>query len=278
MAVLWAGYRFAWGPTRSGTTPVPAPALWTGLSDLASVASGERPVYLLGRQSLTGWWYYFPVAIAVKTPLAFLVLAAIGAAGTARFARETRDWRWLAPPAAAAAMILSVLPSRLDLGIRYILPVYPLLSITASLGVVRLWLPRRLAAAGRAVAVLLVAWQIRSCARAHPEYVADFNEIAGDHPERFLNDSNLDWGQDLLRLAEELRRRHAVSVSLCYFGNADFRRHGLPNPRRLAPNERPTGWIAVSEMCLLDPSYFWLRDLRPEGRAGRSIRLYRLPN
>ena len=30
--------------------------------------------FLLGEFRMTGWWYYFPVALAVKTPIAFLLL------------------------------------------------------------------------------------------------------------------------------------------------------------------------------------------------------------
>ena len=34
--------------------------------------------YLFGRRSQFGWWYYYPVVLAVKTPLPFLVLLFIG--------------------------------------------------------------------------------------------------------------------------------------------------------------------------------------------------------
>ncbi len=278
LALLWAGYRFAWGPIRLGGTPVPAPALLLGLSNLTDIASGGHPAFLLGRQSQTGWWYYFPVALLVKTPLPTLVLGLIGAASIVAIAKKARDWRFLAPPAAAAAVLVMALPSKLDLGIRYILPIYPLLAITAGVGLKRLWASPGLRMPGRVTAILLVSWQLWSGARNYPDYVAYFNELAARHPERVLLDSNLDWGQDLLRLSRELHRRKATSVAICYFGNADIRRHGLPNPRRLVPNQWTSGWVAVSEMCLLDPSYSWLKAERPVGRVGRSIRLYNLPD
>lgn len=275
---VWAGYRFAWGPTHPGRIGLPAPAFVAGVRGMADYAAHGHPAFLLGEQSSRGWWYYFPVALLVKTPLAFLLLTAAGAVGVFAGAGMQSDWKTVAPLAAAAAILASVLPSRLDIGIRHILPIYPLLAILAGLGLRVFWTSPGLGAVGRFTAIALVGWQLWSAARTYPDYMAYFNELAERHPERVLLDSNLDWGQDLLRLSTELARRGASEVALCYFGNAEISRHGLPSPRRLTPNQPTTGWIAISEMCLLDPSYSWLKRYEPVGKAGRSIRLYHLEN
>jgi 4-amino-4-deoxy-L-arabinose transferase-like glycosyltransferase len=277
LVTVWAGYRFSSGPLVRGGPRLPAPDLVTGLHDLAGAAKADRPSFLLGRQSLDGWWYYFPIALAVKTPIPFLVMASLGGFAAVAAARRTRDWPWLAAPAGATAVLLSILPTRIDVGIRYLLPIYPLLAVTAGTGFSALWASRGLGTAGRVAAAALLAWQLWISVAAYPDFLAYFNGLAGRHPERVLLDSNLDWGQDLLRLSEELRRRRVPSVAVCYFGSADILRHGLPNPRRLPPNERTVGWIAVSEMCLLDPAYAWLKAYPPAGRAGRSIRIYFIP-
>ena len=273
---VWAGYRFAWGPIHPGGIGLPAPAFVAGVLGMEEYAAHGHPAFLLGQQSSRGWWYYFPVALLVKTPLAFLLLAAAGTVGVFAGAKKPSDWRTIAPLAAAAAILVAVLPSRLDIGIRHLLPIYPLLAIAAGLGLRLLWISPSFGAAGRFTASALLLWQLWSAARTYPHYLAYFNELADRHPERVLLDSNLDWGQDLLRLSTELAKRGASEVALCYFGNADISRHGLPNPRRLTPNQPTTGWIAVSEMCLLDPSYWWIKRYEPVCRAGRSIRLYYL--
>ena len=296
--LVWSAYRFSWGPLPAMTAPVarkilvgpeaaattgirvPAPEFWEGLRQIrASVyLRGGYPSYLLGRYSDTGWWYYFPVALAVKTPLGFLILTLAGAVAIAR--RPTRkDWRILAPAAAAAAILLTSMASRADIGVRHILPIYPLLSIAAGCGVVRLWNSNAAKSAIRVAIIALIGWQLFDSARAHPDYLAHFNELAGRHPDRVLLDSNLDWGQDLLRLSKELRARKVDSIALAYFGNADLSRHGLPPIRPVPPDRPTTGWVAISEMWLKDlrgggRSYSWLRDRVPVVTVGRSIRLY----
>ena len=51
-----------------------ANSFYRGLSDFAWHNSMGHLSYLLGQQSQTGWWYYFPVVFLVKTPTADLLL------------------------------------------------------------------------------------------------------------------------------------------------------------------------------------------------------------
>jgi hypothetical protein len=117
-----------------------------------------------------------------------------------------------------------------------------------------------------------------SSARAHPDYLAYFNELAGARPERVLVDSDLDWGQDLRRLTATLQRRGIDTLSVRLFGSADLRRHDLPVFRVLPPYQPATGWIAVSELMLRTSDRFtWLKAYEPVERVGKSIRLYHIP-
>jgi hypothetical protein len=132
------------------------------------------------------------------------------------------------------------------------------------------------------VAALLLGWHLTASIRAHPDYLAYFNELAGDHPERILVDSDLDSGQDLKRLADTLRARRVPAVWLAYAGSATVAEHGLPPVRWLEPHQRVTGWVAVSLYSLklgsLDrpghDDFAWLEQYTPVSRVGRSIRLY----
>src|SRR5439155_5938092 len=56
-----------------------------------------------------------------------------------------------------------------------------------------------------------------------------FNELVGGPREgwRWLVDSNLDWGQDMKRLARYLAARGEPPVKLAYFGLGDPSRYGI---------------------------------------------------
>ncbi|HUR79562.1 MAG TPA: glycosyltransferase family 39 protein [Thermoanaerobaculia bacterium] len=224
-------------------------------------AMGHGEAWLFGENRPNGFWYYFPVVVFFKTPLPFLVFAAAG------FLFLTRR-RALGIILIPLAMLAISMTSRINIGVRHVLPIYPFLTIAAACGVVLLWQH------SRALVLILGAWYFIGTAVAHPDYLAYFNELAGRHPERIAVDSNLDWGQDLLRL------RRAVGgqpVHLAYFGSADWQRH-LPNASPI-PARCTTGWVAVSEMMYLrqrDTELRWLTRYEPVARAGKSIRLYRI--
>ena len=168
---------------RLARAPVfPAPALFEGLGQLAAKNRAGHKSYLLGEVRTTGWWYFFPVALAVKTPLPFLLLTAAGLAAMCRLLSGVERRRQLEPAAIAFAILLVCLPSRINIGLRHVLPMYPFLAIVAGLGVVALWRARRAVPAASALAVLLVGWQLVASARTHPDYLAYFNELAGQPP------------------------------------------------------------------------------------------------
>ena len=301
LLTVWAGYRFAIGPLVQDAGPpaastalpaldriaradvFPAPALFEGLGQLAAKNRAGHKSYLLGEVRTTGWWYFFPVALAVKTPIPFLLLIGAGVVAAWR-AGGTDRRRRLEPAAIALAILLVCLPSRINIGLRHVLPMYPFLAVMAGMGVVSLWRARP-ALPFRALAVLLVGWQLVASARAHPDYLAWFNELAGPHPERILVDSDLDDGQDLKRLADTLRARHVPSVSLAYAGSATVAEHGLSPIHWLEPHRPVTGWVAASLYSLklgsLDrpghDDFAWLERYRPIAVVGRSIWLYYVP-
>src|ERR1039457_3741633 len=96
-----------------------------------------HPGFLLGERSNTGFWYFYPVVIAVKTPLAFLILVALGLT----FATRKREWfRPAGPPLAfSAGIVLVGLFTHINIGVRHILPVYVGFSLLAAAAAVQ-WL------------------------------------------------------------------------------------------------------------------------------------------
>ncbi|HEX4681304.1 MAG TPA: hypothetical protein VH277_01275 [Gemmatimonadaceae bacterium] len=256
-------------------------AFVSGVDTFLRHGSSGHPTFLLGTPRNRGWWYYYPVAVLVKTPLPLLLLAAIGSIAVLRQLRARSAWQPAAPLVAGALMLALSMTVRVDLGVRLVLPIYPLMAVMGAVGIRELLSqPARRAGAVLAALLLFVAAFIPM--RAHPDYLAYFNLFAGAHPEHVLVDSNLDWGQDLYRLRDTLQARGIRdSVRVAYFGTADLAAAGVPNSRLLGLHERATGWIAASETFLagewVGGAYAWLLNYPATARIGPSMRLWYIP-
>jgi 4-amino-4-deoxy-L-arabinose transferase-like glycosyltransferase len=265
--VLWAGYRFTWNPLGE---------LLTSVSHVVEHGTRGNEAYLLGRYSTSGWWYFFPVALAVKTPIAFLLFSAAGVF----LALPQPQWQRRLTVIFPAAILVVGMATRINIGVRHVLPVYLFLAILAGHAIAT-FLENGLRPVAFA-SMLLVAWMLIDSARTHPDYLAYFNETAGAHPEKILVDSDLDWGQDLHRLSLRLRELHVNEVNLAYFGAEPLALAGLPFSRPLDPITPPHGYVAISLQNLMrenakDGSYAYLKTLTPKERIGRSIDLFYLP-
>jgi len=318
-ALIWAGYRFSASPlsnpkdrpqrvvrllgvdrlfgeqsklrelvSRLIEAPIPGSHLLEGLRVLRAHNAVGHNAYLLGENRRDGWWYFFIVVLGVKTPLAFLLLFFLGVVYLLR-ERTHNNWEQLVPIVCVISMLICTAPSRLNLGVRHLLAIYPMLSMVAGYGLTVLFRPdRRLVLVAAATGLLL--WYSFSSTLAHPDYLTYFNELAGGKPEQILVGSDLDWGQDLQRLSESLRELGIKDIKLAYFGTADVSRHGLPHFQPLLPYQPTDGWIAISESALKINgdviarrmgrsvrAFDWLENYKPVRHIGRSIRLYYLP-
>jgi hypothetical protein len=259
----------------AGPLHAPAFSLLVGIDRLIGHNAGGHPAYLLGRVSDRGWWYYFPVAFAVKTVSATLAGIVILLVMVWRSKRRLLLFALLFPPAAYFGIAML---SHIDIGVRHLLPIYPFLYVATGC----VMLERRiLRPAAVAIAVLAA---IESLA-IYPDYLAFFNVMAGG-PEagpRYLLDSNIDWGQDFKKLGRYLQRRGTPDVCLGFFANVDFPYYGM-RPRVVpegAAAQHPNCVIAMSATVLfgqyVGPARFaWLRDKRPDAIIGHSIYVYDL--
>ncbi len=257
------------------------PAAWwnfaEGIMALKAHNDTGHLSFLLGDAKLGGWWYFYLVALAVKTPLPLLLSGVVGLCLLARDGlREASTWRMAPVVLFVALLVFASLFSRINIGIRHVLILYPFLALGgayALASVSRAW-PR----AGSAMAALLVAWQVSTLAMAYPDYFPYFNETVS-HPEHVLVDSDLDWGQDLRRLERRLAQLKVPSVSLAYQGTADLARETLPPFVRLPPRQPAKGWVAITALTREhEPAgYAWLNPYRPVERVGKTIDLYFIP-
>jgi 4-amino-4-deoxy-L-arabinose transferase-like glycosyltransferase len=294
--LIWAGYQFRIGtmgsvfrtatffveqaapePLRPAArwvalhVPVPAPALPVGMALLKMHDNQGHEAFLLGERSAEGWWYYFPVVVFFKTPLPFLALAIGGIALALR--RRIAVEHALMP----IAILLVGMTGSINIGVRHVLPMYASLAIVAAYATVQLWRATTRRPFARLAFAALMLWLFLGPAAAHPDYLAWFNEAAGKNPARIAVDSNLDWGQDVLRLERAARELKIDKVWIAYSTSAFFEHHDLRADGM--PPGRVSGWIAAGETPLaMNPrDYQWLTRYEPVRRIGKSMRLYYVP-
>jgi tetratricopeptide (TPR) repeat protein len=184
----------------------------------------KHSAYLLGEISPDGFWTYFPVAFAVKTPLPTVLLSALSV-GLVLFKKRSAAYAWLIVPP-LVYFTLAIL-SRFNLGVRHLLPVYPFLFVLIGGTVAALWSEGSRVKRGALLSLGL--WYLWSSLAAYPHYLAYFNELVGGskHGHRTLLDSNLDWGQDLKGLKKWLDENAVKKIQLFYFGTAAPKYYGI---------------------------------------------------
>ena len=182
--------------------------------------------YLRGKNSYEGWWWYFPYAFLVKTPIPtlFCFLFGFGAAviQLCRFSGDPSDdvplnlLEWIGLTLSVIFYMGIVMTSTYNVGIRLILAIYPCLIALVGLSIPHLKKSRVL----RYTICLLLVWLGFTFVFQSRDPLAYFNEFAGGPKNGYkhLLDSNLDWGQDLPLLAEYLKEREDQEVWLQYFG------------------------------------------------------------
>jgi len=262
---------------------------WAGLTATLNRLDTGRSSFALGRHTLTGVWWYFPAAVALKTPVLVLLAGAVGAWAAVKKFRK--DYLWLLlPPAVFFAVALT---AKVQIGYRHVMPVMPFLAALAGLGLARL-----AAIGGRRawLAAALAALIPVSALTAHPHYLAYFNQLGGGPANgyKYFVDSNLDWGQGVKTLAAYLKGRGNPPVVFSYFGVARPESYGLAyTPLGVISNVDLPGTgaqvCAMKETLLavsatnLQSTYYsdketfaWLKARTPVFSAGYAIFLYDL--
>jgi len=287
---LWAVYRFEVGPWPEMNVSLPLPTYWGSLRHLQQHQVEGHRAFFVGQISGGGWWYYFPVLFLIKTPLPLLLLLPLAVVQACR--SPCISWPPLVLPLVVCYFAISM-GSQINIGYRHILPLIPFILLVAA-PVFRIsWRTSRWWAL---LLVGLALWMAITSLAVHPYYLAYFNELVGgpDKGYRYAVDSNLDWGQDLKRLARYLDERGIERVKLSYFGGGDPDWYGIEyEPLPSGPTSPPPAFglfnpepglyaISVSSLqgvALADVDTFdWFRRQQPLDKIGYSIFLYEVPS
>lgn len=312
--ILWAAYGFQIGtlphelPTLSqlaGLT-IPLSHHIEQLLDIGGRLQVETPSFLLGQHSSTGWWYYFPVAFLLKTPLPILILLVMACVLRILYYVNTvqtqairntllNDAALLIPALGYFAIALT---SEINLGYRHLLPILPFFAvfIANSMGTFQpLKKEKRLRNTAVALTLLLLGISLW----VYPHYLSYFNVIAGgpNNGWRYLVDSNIDWGQDLNKLKGWLAENDVEQVWLSYFGEAQPDYYGInyigldswpprlmnPEARPFTPHKPAPGIYAISATNLQGvhfanhDQFAYFRERDPIAKIGYSLFLYEVP-
>jgi hypothetical protein len=317
---LWAANGFQVGVLnaplpafgRMGGMAIPLSHYLDQLLDIGGRLQVSTPSFLLGRYSDSGWWYYFPVAFFLKTPMPILLLIGWALVLAFRFFRHSTPGSKtntvfnlsmvLIPP---VGYFLIALTSEINLGYRHLLPVLPFLYVFTGFIMgyflaFQLEMSTKIQRKFSRVAVLgLLGWLAVISLWLFPHYLAFFNLLAGgpNNGWRALVDSNIDWGQDLGNLKQWMDDEEIDHVWLSYFGEGrpeyyDIDYTGLDSfpPRLMNPEAQPfypfdpaPGWYAISATTVqgvhfADHAQFdYFRTREPAAKVGYSIFLYEQP-
>jgi 4-amino-4-deoxy-L-arabinose transferase-like glycosyltransferase len=194
-----------------------------------------RPAFLLGAVSEKGWWYYFPVAFALKTTVPFLI-ASIGGLVWALvnvFARKR--YAWLCALLPAVLYLALTMTSHLNIGVRHLLPMFPFVAtlgagFTSTLVEVGLHRSRSVGIAlGSALAAVTFAPLLSITISTFPNYLTYFSPLAGGTARGWqtLSDSNVETGQEVKPLAKYLKGHGENRVTGIMVGGEFMRFYGV---------------------------------------------------
>ncbi len=271
---------------------------------------GGNTTYFLGETTNQSFWYFYPISFLIKTPITTLILFILSIIGAFKFAVAKainhdnvsflrKFWRTIKNyindnllefiAISVIAMFFFVgIKGNLNIGMRHILPLYPFLFILCAKYFAKLFGKTNIAL--KVFGVLLLVWYAFSNFITYPSYLAYFNEFAGGvkNGYRYTTDSNVDWGQDLKRLAKFVDKNNIDHITIDYFGGSVPKYYIDESKITLWHSSlgKPHGWFAVSATYYQNSQWYaktegqldytWLNDIKPVEIIGGSILVYNL--
>lgn len=260
-----------------------------GLNTLYADKNPNYYFFLNGSFSKDGWWYYFLSAFLVKTPAPFLIFLAAAVVFYKKYKMSFLEKSLILATPLIFFTVTSI--KAYNIGIRYILPVYPFLILYAG-GLINLDFWRSGARKAKVIfaTVLLVlsSWLFYSTISVHPDYLAYFNDFVGGSQNgyKYLNDSNIEWGHDLRRL-KKYQEQYPETKVIYSWPRPNFDYYGITN--RISAQKtkwwiNPSGRYALNTNLLTtsglysrlynEPLLDWLNLYQPTDRIGYSFLIF----
>ncbi len=238
---------------------------WDGLKVQIGRASSTYINFMLGEFSEKGWWYYYPLALLVKTPIPVLVATVLSCW---RF-----GWREAQLLAAPATLFFLACRSSVQMGPRYILPLYPFLAVFAARLAAQSWVRTVI---GRVVMGFLIAWQVATSFRIFPSYPMFYNEIvalaygSADRGYKILMD--FDIGVNLAAIRDHIKERKVGQIMMVAYNWSSRRPYVVhADARAILSEEDQRDPRLVLEagriVAIVQPlAYAWRGAMKPEDR------------
>lgn len=239
---------------------------------LRHTAYGQES-FLLGDVSSRGWWYYFPVVFSAKTPLPTLIIFLISIILLIRF-RKNHPFAILMLIAATSYLAFAML-SKANLGVRHLLPMYPLLFVLGGYLVTH-----KNKLIGIVLPSALVMLLVLEFVRSYPYYLPYFNQLyhGSNNGYKIATDSNLEWGQDLKRIKHYIDTNQIEKPYLEYYWNglSSISYYGIES--RFLSDFKPgdSGYIIIGATALQSGRYPWLQNYTPIERITPSVFVYKI--
>ena len=298
-----------------------------GVSMVYLRVGGGNTAYFFGDVANTAWKQYFPVVFALKVPIALLAFITLSTLlyvkqGWRKFRMNhlrKSGGRIISENFTEISFLIFIvfywglsIMGNLNIGVRHIIPTLPFMYLLIA-GAMHRWIKMPLYTLGRnplvfiaalftslikkwiriLIIVSLLIWYIGSSLSVYPHYIAYFNEFAGGPSggHRYVVDSNLDWGQDLERLAKYTKENNIKKIKLYYFGGSKPEYYLTDRYEPYWPDLGPTtGWLAISATLLKEGQatairgytgstthFNWLKEHEPVTVIGHSIFVFYIP-
>ncbi len=273
-----------------------------GLGILRSYTYTKGPItnflqYLWGDFSEYGWWYYYLAAYVVKEPLPILLALPLALILIVYVSLKKKKVDLPLAGIIIAVILTGGLMSlgNLNIGLRYFLPVFPLIYTILGYAAMLLFKyvrskTKQIQIALGSLLIVLGGWLVWENVRIFPSYLAYFNQLAGG-PEKgyaYLIDSNIDWGQGLVQLATWAKAHPDKKLYIDYFGQGELS-HYLKDIEyenwHVARGFPEDGYLAIS-VNYFTTSKYWknkgnetvsyepLEQVEPLARIGYAMNVY----
>ncbi len=304
---------------KAASNPVLRPLAEYALGFLRVLHQTSEPhdTYFLGNIDRYGNHLYFPIVYFLKETLAWWTLVIIALlAAVARLRYPLREWvnrsyHRMRNHTEESAMILWLIiywslsiKSTLNIGVRHLLPTFPFAILLVSGQISKVIESAKIKGKNVLMACslilsVLLGWHVYENLKIFPYYLTYFNQVAGGPPGgyRYVVDSNLDWGQDLIRFSKWVDENNISKIEFDYFGWADpsYYLHEkyvwaystkFKDANDFKIRNQSDGWLAVSATFLMSSAgsdvmpnkinYLWLNSYQPVTVIGNSIFVYHI--